>query len=116
MESKTKRPVTVTFGLTMLLLGGMLMSACPAQADPGYGVNGRQVRQQKRIGRGWQSGALTGREAYKIQKDQAQLARREARMRADGGGLSCKERDKLEHQQNKLSHDIYQQKHDGQSR
>lgn len=116
MESKTKRPLTVTFGLTMLLLGGMLMSACPAQADPGYGVNGRQVRQQKRIGRGWNSGALTGREAYRIQKDQAQLARREARMRADGGGLSCKERAKLEHQQNKLSRDIYQEKNDGQTR
>ncbi len=122
MENHIMNRVNVTgrraFNLLMalsILGGGMLFQ--DAKADPqGYGVNGRQCRQQKRIANGIQSGSLTGKEAYRLSKQQVRLNRRERQMRADGGGLSWAERARLEKQQNQLSKNIHEQKHDEQTR
>lgn len=88
--------------------------AVPADAHP-LGVNSRQSRQHKRIFSGVQNGSLTGRETRRLAKQQQQLAKQEAKMRASGDGLSKRERAKLEHEQNQLSHNIYRQKHDEQA-
>lgn len=88
-----------------------------ANADRGHwnnGVNARQVRQQERINQGVQSGQLTGREAAHLEHQQNSLNAQEARMRASGGGLSQSERDRLEREQNALSHNINRQKNDAQ--
>lgn len=101
---------------TALLLGAVsssLFSLLPAEAK-GWGVNAREARQQRRICNGVQNGSLTGREAGRMERRQAKLDRQENRMRASGGGLSNKERARLEHEQNNLSRGIYNNKHDGQ--
>jgi hypothetical protein len=87
-----------------------------AEAKWGWGVNGRQNRQQNRIGNGVSNGSLNMRETKRLEKQQRKLANQEARMRASGGGLSGQERSTLEREQNQLSKNIYNQKHDAQTR
>jgi len=92
-------------------------SSQPAEARKWqYGVNNRQQRQQNRICNGVQNGSLTRREAKRIRGQEATLRKQEAYYRATGNGLSNKERNRLEREQNHLSHEIYNQKHDGQNR
>lgn len=97
----------------------MFSFATSAHADNyrwNHGVNSRQARQQSRIRDGVKDGELTNKEAYRLEKRQAQLANQEARLRASGNGLSPYERAKLEREQNRLSKSIHNQKHDGQDR
>ncbi|MBS1992720.1 MAG: hypothetical protein JSS86_24420 [Cyanobacteria bacterium SZAS LIN-2] len=92
-------------------------SSQPAEAKQWqYGVNARQHRQHNRICNGVQSGQLTKRESRRIRGQEAVLRKQEAYYRATGNGLSNKERNRLEREQNHLSHEIYNQKHDGQTR
>lgn len=77
------------------------------------GVDQRQVNQQQRIDQGVASGQLTGKEAAKLDKGQAQVEMKEARAKADGK-VTPKEREKLKHAQNKQSQKIKHQKHDRQ--
>lgn len=93
-------------------LAAATLLSTPAMA----GVNGRQHRQQDRIGQGVSSGELTRREARGLEKQQMRIARSEARMRASGGGLSPAERERLAYRQDRASVNIYEQKHDGQVR
>ncbi|HNB22205.1 MAG TPA: hypothetical protein PKZ32_07305 [Candidatus Melainabacteria bacterium] len=104
--------------LSLALITGTLVLGLPsAEARHwGYGVNGRQARQQSRINSGIGSGTLTGREAYRLNKQQRALNRQEQFYRSTGNGLSNRERARLEREQNQLSHNIYNQKHDGQDR
>lgn len=81
-----------------------------------WGVNARENRQQNRIYNGVANGSLTQHEAARLGKQQIKLARREARMRQSGNGLTNNERAKLERQENRTSRSIYNQKHDGQIR
>jgi len=83
-------------------------TAMPADAR----INGRQQRQQQRIFNGVQSGALNGRETYRLERREGRIASYEARSRADGGGLSWKERYRIEKMQDRTSRAIYRQKHD----
>jgi hypothetical protein len=102
-----------------LLSGGIIFGAdSAADARPGFKtrVNHRQCRQQKRLFGGTKNGELTKREYGRLQKQQAKLAAREARMRASGNGLTRGEAARLENQQDALSKNIYQQKHDNQDR
>ncbi len=99
----------------MLSVAALLLStlAIPSSAEARpWGVNYRQNRQQTRISQGINSGSLNSREAARLERQQAQLAQREAHMRASGCGLSANERARLQHQQNQLSRNIYSQKHD----
>ncbi len=96
-----------------VLLGLTSAASQPAEAYR-YGVNNRQERQQNRIHNGVQSGSLNRRETARLGKQQYALNRKEARYRASGNGMSNSERARLERQQNQMSQNIYQQKHDGQ--
>lgn len=93
----------------------VLASANQAEAKR-WGVNARENRQQNRIYNGVANGSLTHHEAARLEKQQVKLARREARMRQSGNGLSRNERAKLEREENRTSQSIYNQKHDGQNR
>lgn len=97
----------------MLLIASTVAGAAsnPAEAYK-YGVNARQQRQQNRIYNGVANGSLNRREAARLERQQYALNQREARLRQ--GGLTPTERYKLESQQNRLSQNIYGQKHDGQ--
>lgn len=94
------------------LLGTVALAATSADAR----INQRQGREQGRIYHGVQSGQLTARETYRLEREQAHIARYEAASRADGGGLSWRERYRIERMQDRASRDIYRQRHDGQSR
>jgi len=81
--------------------------------DPG--VNRRQANQQDRIRQGARSGELTGREVRTLEWKEARVAELERRLKADGT-LSPSERAKLQAELDRLSKEIYRQKHDAQTR
>jgi predicted transcriptional regulator len=80
-------------------------------------VDKRQKHQQERIAQGVASGELTARETAQVEREEARLQAEKRGMREDDGGtLTNKEKVKLNRQQNRLSHQIYRQKHDAQGR
>lgn len=89
---------------------GALAAAAPASA----GIDKRQARQQERIIKGTSNGSLTQRESARLESQQSRIARYEARSRADGGGLSRRERANIARMQNKANRTVYRQKHDAQ--
>ena len=103
---RTKLFCAALIGLTALT------AAVPAEAR----INQRQNRQQQRIANGVNSGQLNARETYRLERREGHIARYEARSRADGGGLSGRERDRIERMQDRTSRAIYRQKHDAQVR
>lgn len=99
--------------LLIVALGlGVVVAATPASAQ----VNARQHHQRDRIVQGWRSGELTGRETARLGRQQYRIGRTEARMRADGGGLSRRERARLDARQDLASANIRVQKHDRRDR
>lgn len=86
-----------------------------AAAERERGVNARQNVQQNRIQRGVREGDLTRGEARRLQ-GQARSIRREERVFRADGNLSTGERRHLNRDFNRLSRDVYQQRHDGQRR
>lgn len=91
---------------------GIGVIAAPASA----GINARQHNQWHRIGQGVRSGELTRQETARLGRQQVRIARTEARMRADGGGLGPRERARLELREDRASADIYAAKHNGRTR
>lgn len=84
-----------------------------AEAGP---IAARQQRQQLRIAHGVASGALTRREAARLELRHLALGRDIARMRASGGCLGPRERAVIRLRQDALSRGIWRQKHDAQRR
>ena len=78
-------------------------------------VDRREARQEQRIHQGEQSGALTQREAARLDRQQSRIAATEARVESDGK-VTPKERARLARMQNRASRDIRHQKHDPQHR
>ena len=90
-------------------------SATPAQAPaekPKPVVEKRKENQQDRIGNGVQSGQLTAGEAAKLEKKEAAINKETAAERAaNGGKLTPPEKRQVNRQQNRLSKQIYADKH-----
>jgi len=77
-------------------------------------INQRKENQQDRIANGVQSGQLTAGETRNLETKESALNREEHGMRAaDNGHLTAADRATLNHQQNKLSRQIYNKKHNG---
>lgn len=91
-------------------------SAANARSCHHKSTNQTAFRQQFRIDRGLANGSLTHREAHRLMKDEARLRRQEARFRASNGRLSLAERTRLNAEQDRLSRQIYRERHDGQFR
>jgi hypothetical protein len=72
------------------------------------------VNQQQRIENGLKSGQLTTREAAKLEREEAQVGRTEAKAMRDGS-LSDAEKARIGRMQQRVSGDIYAQKHDAQT-
>jgi hypothetical protein len=87
---------------------------CTPALAAGRGINHRQARQQARIYNGIASGALTPREAGRLEREEARIDALEARDRRNG--LSRRERAQLEGDLNRESRRIYRQTHDRQHR
>jgi len=75
----------------------------------------RNVKQEQRIENGMQSGALTNREASRLERGQSHVARAEAAAGRDGH-VGAGEQAHVQHLQNRQSKRIYRQKHDAQTK
>jgi len=78
-------------------------------------VDRRQDRQEQRIDRGVESGALTPRETRRLERGQRHVENLETRAQADGT-VTAREKARLEHAQDVQGKRIYRQKHDLQTR
>lgn len=76
-------------------------------------IDQRQANQERRIDQGVQSGALTEREAVRLEKGQTHVDNMETRAEADGK-ITKRESARIEHAQDVQSRHIYRQKHDRQ--
>jgi len=75
-------------------------------------VQQRKENQQDRIANGIQSGQLTAGETKNLENKEAGINKEESNMRsADNGKLTSADRTKLNNQQNHMSNQIYQDKH-----
>jgi hypothetical protein len=111
-EKTVKTSLKTLKNLTALVLAVAATSGAWAQgATPG--VDQRQDNQQARIAQGAASGALTGREQRRLQREQRGIARAEAHAKTDGT-VTPQERRRLHRKQNAASADIAHQKHDRQ--
>ncbi len=94
-----------------LLLAGLLTDSVFAQSVSGDVQ--RNVNQQARIEDGLKTGQLTTKEAGKLEREEAAVAREEHKALKDGK-LNQQEKSKLTRMQDKASADIYAEKHDAQ--
>ena len=75
-------------------------------------INERKENQQDRIAQGVNSGQLTPGETSRLEGREAALNHEEHNMRAaDNGHLTAGDRARLNRQQNRLSRNIYRDKH-----
>ncbi len=75
----------------------------------------RQVRQRARIHQGVKSGELTRGEAKKLRAEERHVRRMERRAEKDGQ-ITADEAARIEAAQDKVSKDIYKEKHDDEKR
>ena len=94
--------------LTVVALFGAL--ALPAIAQSNQEINQRKENQQDRIANGIQNGSLTAGETANLERKEAALNQEERDMKKVGP-LTPAERATISQQQNQLSKDIYQDKH-----
>jgi hypothetical protein len=99
----------------MLVAGGMAAtSACAQSQDPQpkTEIGQRKENQQDRIANGVQSGQLTAGETANLEKKEAAINKETAADRAaNGGKLTAAEKAQINRQQNRLSNQIYKDKH-----
>jgi hypothetical protein len=97
-----------------LLIAVFTLAALPVMAQTGTPrVDQRQANQQQRIDQGVASGQLTGNEAARLDKGQAQVEKIEAKAKSDGK-VTPREREKQQQAQARQSKKIHHEKHDRQ--
>lgn len=93
--------------IAIIFSAGMLAGVVSAQE-----VKNRQVNQQKRIAQGVKSGALVPAETVNLEKKEAAIHQEvKADRTLNGGKLTPAEKKVVNHQQNKVSKQIYKAKH-----
>ena len=104
--------VTKGMFLGAALAALMLPAVAQTPANQPATIHHRKENQQKRIAQGVRSGQLTPRETAHLERKEGALNRETRAMRQENGGkLSPREKALVNHQQNKLSHQIYRDKH-----
>jgi hypothetical protein len=108
----------VIFGaaLAAMLLPAAAQTTTPPAtnppATPPATINQRKENQQDRIANGVQDGQLTAGETSNLEKKESNLNKEEKFMRSeDNGKLTGADRKAINQQQNQLSNQIYQDKH-----
>lgn len=97
--------------LAALTLPAMAQTTTDTTTPPAT-VNQRKENQQDRIGNGVQSGQLTAGETHNLESKESNLNHEEHDMRKlDNGHLTAADRSTLNQQQNRLSGQIYNDKH-----
>jgi hypothetical protein len=101
-----------SFILTAAIAGLMLPAAVAQTSTTPPTINQRKENQQDRIANGIQDGQLTAGETKHLEKKETDLNQEERDMRKlDNGHLTAADRATLNQQQNKLSNNIYKDKH-----
>jgi len=109
------------FILGTAILTAMVMPAAFAQSTSTNDttpptIQQRKENQQDRIANGVQDDQLTAGETKNLENKEANLNSEERTMRADDNGhLTAADRTKINNQQNTLSKDIYNDKHNGKT-
>jgi hypothetical protein len=107
---KTKALILSGAALLALTVQPVFAQSSTPTQDPS--IAQRKDNQQDRIAQGVQSGQLTAGETGRLETSEANLNKEEHNMRsADDGHLTAADRAKLNHQQNRLSNRIYDDKH-----
>lgn len=89
---------------------GAQQSAQPTA--PKSEVGQREANQQKRIANGVKSGELTPHETANLENKEGAIHQQiKDDRQANGGKLSAAEKQQINHEQNKVSRDIYRDKH-----
>jgi len=112
MKSMTKK-LLLAGAVSLMMFNVTSAFAEHRPRDPG--VNARQHHQNERIRQGVRSGELTRSEAQGLREDRRDIRQLERAYKSDGV-LTRGERRDLHHEQNELSRDIYQEKHDDERR
>jgi hypothetical protein len=101
---------------TVLLFGTVALAQTPATTTPDpqpkTEIGQRKENQQDRIANGVQSGQLTAGETSKLETKEAAInGETRADRAANGGKLTAAEKQQINQQQNQVSKQIYQDKH-----
>jgi len=104
----------IVFRSLAVLAAAVLAFPAAAQTASTPRIDQRQANQERRIEQGEKSGALTQKEAARLEKGQRHVQKMENRAMADGK-MTKKERARIEHAQNQQSKKIYREKHDKQT-
>ena len=103
--------------LSILPLASVSADGTPPVARRQGEVNHRLRRQHRRINQGVKSGELTKPEARSLRQNDRNIHQEERDMRANNGGkLTPADKKALNQQENQNSKEIYQEKHDGETR
>lgn len=97
---------------SLLLTVGLFSNTVLANTNSPY-IDKKQQNQKQRIVNGVESGQLTGREAWRLGKQQGRIYHREQRLKSDGN-FTARERAVIHRDLLRSSKSIYRQKHDGQ--
>jgi len=104
-----------TFGGSVAAVVVAVLVSIPSSARAG-GIKKRAANQQGRIAQGVQSGQLTAGETARLEGKESALNHEVKDMRqVNGGTLTTQDKTIVNRQQNRLSRDIYAQKHDAQT-
>ena len=114
MKNTTKFHVILLSALLVVLGGPSVFAQQAGATNRPATINQRKRNQQARIAQGIRSGSMTPGEAARTERKERGLNREIRGMRQENGGKLTKgDRALINHQQNKLSRQIYRQKHNG---
>jgi hypothetical protein len=100
--------------LAILALPVVAQNVAPSTPVTGESIQDRKENQQDRIANGVKSGELTAGETSNLEKKEAAVNQEERDMRKlDNGKLTADDKKTLTQQQNHVSKQIYQDKHNG---
>jgi hypothetical protein len=102
----------LTAALAAFSLPGLSQDSAANAPVTGQTIEQRQDNQQNRIANGVKSGELTAGESANLEKKESAVNQETNRMRkADDGSLTAADKSKINEQQNQLSKQIYEDKH-----
>ena len=108
-----RKTVILALTLAATQLGTL---ACGTGYRDGRTIAGRQEYQRDRIREGAEEGDLTRREASRLRERSRDIAEDRRDARQDDGVIDRQERRQLQREQNRLSDQIYRQRHDDDAR
>jgi hypothetical protein len=95
------------FSIAGLVVASIAAWSGMGQAENGSFIDQRGAAQEQGIQDGVRSGALTPREAGRLEVEQQRIRDAEAQLRADDGRLNPNEKAIIDKMQNKAGSDIY---------